>query len=235
MARRQRRQHVLAGTPPAGRRAQLAAHRRDAPDGARRRPPGSRSEADQGPPQPGAERLSERRDPHLHLRLVRRSGGGTPGALVARRHQGGRHGRRRSERRRPPARGVGRRPAPRLEPRRPPAHPGHPHAAVGQRGADRHRDLGLHAGVPPGGARTRRAGRGNPAAADRVARVHAAPRARAQPQRGTPAGAGRRAGALGRRGPCRHGLLAQGRRRQVDDLDRPLRRLLPRAQEAAPC
>ena len=128
----------------------------------------------------GAERLSERRDPHLHLRLVRRSGGGTPGALVARRHQGGRHGRRRSERRRPPARGVrstscstARAAATACPPRTstrcsPPAR------------ADRHRDLGLHAGVPPGGARPRRAGRGNPAAADRVARVHAAPRARAQ-------------------------------------------------------
>ncbi len=54
VARRQRRQHVLAGTQrPQEERTQLAAHGRDAPDRARRRPPGRCSEADQGPPQPG--------------------------------------------------------------------------------------------------------------------------------------------------------------------------------------
>ena len=232
LARRQRRRQLLAGTAPAGRRAQLAAVGRDPGDRARRRPPGSGPEAGQEPPRPGGSDVSERTHPHLHLRLVRRPGGGTPGALVALGHQGGRHGRRRSERRRPPARGAGRCPAPRLEPRRPPAHPGHPHAAVGQRRPDRDRDLGLHAGVPPGGARPRRAGRGHPAAADRVARLHAAPRARAQPQRAAPAGrrpAPRRSGGEGRVITV---FSPKGGVGKSTHLDRSRRRLLPARSSA---
>ena len=53
LARQQRRRQLLARSAPEGERAELRADRRDPADGARRRPPGSGAEADQGPPQPG--------------------------------------------------------------------------------------------------------------------------------------------------------------------------------------
>ncbi len=55
---------------------------------------------------------------------------------------------------------------------------------------------------------------------------HNAPPPAGRPPRGRP---------LGRRGPRHHGLLAQGRRRQVDALDRPRRRLLRDRSSAARC
>jgi hypothetical protein len=67
-------------------------------------------------------------------------------------------------------------------------------------GPDRHRDVGLHAGVPPGGTRTRRAGRGDPAQLTEslvftLRRAHVlnnnAPRQQAQPSVARSGGEGR--------------------------------------------
>ena len=73
---------------PRGRRLQLAALGRDAADAARRQPPGRHPEARQGAPHHDRGDLSDRSHPHLHLRVVRGPGGGTPGALVALGDQG---------------------------------------------------------------------------------------------------------------------------------------------------